>query len=233
MSETTATKHKCQFCSKEFSKESTLAVHLCEEKRRFQTRGDKAVVLAMSVWLRFYEMTQGSARLKTWDDFEKSSLYQAFVKFGRYRLNVACPNTLAYAEWLIKGNKKIDYHWTSDKQYEQWLLEYVRIEDYKDALDRAVRTMEDYAQENTDLASFKDYFRYGNTNKILNHITSGRITAWTILNSDSGHEFVSRLDEKQQEIAYPWIDPDKWIKKFQDYPANQEHAQMILKEAGL
>ena len=93
--------------------------------------------------------------------------------------------------------------------------------------------MQSYAEENTDLASFKDYFRYGNTNKLLGHLTSGKITGWTVLNCDSGIEFLDRLDETQVEIAFPWINPEQWQRKFRDRLANQEHAQMILKEAGL
>jgi len=35
----------CQYCSKKFMQEKTLAVHVCEQKRRALARNEKHVVL--------------------------------------------------------------------------------------------------------------------------------------------------------------------------------------------
>ena len=61
--------YKCRYCEKDFSKESTLAVHLCEPKRRWQQEKETGVQLGLRAYLRFYEITQGSAKLKSYDDF--------------------------------------------------------------------------------------------------------------------------------------------------------------------
>jgi hypothetical protein len=57
----------CQYCKKDFQKETSLAVHLCEPKRRMQERNERGVELGFQAYLRFYEMTQGSAKLKTYE----------------------------------------------------------------------------------------------------------------------------------------------------------------------
>ena len=76
--------YKCRYCEKEFRKESSLAVHLCEPKRRWQQEKEVGVQLGLKAYLRFYEITQGSAKLKSYEDFVKSPYYNAFVKWGRH-----------------------------------------------------------------------------------------------------------------------------------------------------
>ena len=225
--------YKCQYCGKEFRKESTLAAHVCEPKRRFQQQNETSVQLGLKAYLRFYEITQGSAKLKTYEDFASSPYYNAFVKFGRYLVGVRCINTANFTDWLLKNNKKLDY-WCKDSLYDEWMLEYLRKENYQDALERGIKEMNNYAEDNPDLKNgFRDYFRYGNSNRICHHISSGRISPWVLFNCDSGVEFLDTLNESQLEMIVPWIDPDFWTKKFKDYTADQMHAKEILEAAGL
>lgn len=225
--------YKCRYCDKEFRKETTLAAHLCEQKRRYQQQNDTAVQLGLKAYLRFYEITQGSAKLKTYDDFAGSPYYNAFVKYGRYLVAIRCINVASFTNWLLKNNKKLDY-WCKDSLYEEWMHDYLRKENYTDALERGIKEIQNYAENNTDLKNgIADYFRYGNANRICHHICTGRISAWIIYNCDSGIEFLDSLDGAQLEIITPWIDPDVWAKKFKDYAADQLHTKEILKAAGL
>jgi hypothetical protein len=134
--ETTTKKFECTFCRKEFARENSLAVHVCEQKRRFQERDERGVQLGLQAYLNFYEITQGSARLKTFDDFAESSFYRAFVKFGRHCVAIRAINPARFTEWLIRQNKKID-HWCKDSIYTEYLLDYLRVENINDALARA------------------------------------------------------------------------------------------------
>ena len=79
--------YRCQYCQRDFVRENTLAVHLCEPRRRRQEQNERGVQLGFQAYLRFYEITQGSARLKTFDDFADSSYYRAFVDRKSTRLN--------------------------------------------------------------------------------------------------------------------------------------------------
>jgi hypothetical protein len=208
-------------------------VHLCEPKRRWQQEKEVGVQLGLKAYLRFYEITQGSAKLKSYEDFVKSSYYNAFVKFGRYSQDIRCINYTNYLEWLLRNNKKID-NWCSDRLYEEWLPGYLQKEAVQDALERALKEMQDYAEANTDLKNgFTDYFRFGQSNRILFHITSGRISPWVVYNSESGVAFLDGLSEEQIQIVLPWIDPEHWQRKFTDYMADTEWVKDILKKAGL
>jgi hypothetical protein len=63
-------------------------------------------------------------------------------------------------------------------------------------------------------------------------VTTGRVSPWIIYNSESGQKFLSELDPAQIAMVWPYIDSDVWMKKFADYPADQEYVKDILKKAG-
>ena len=223
--------YKCKYCEKAFVKESTLAVHLCEPKRRWQQEKEVGVQLGLKAYLRFYEVTQGSARLKSYADFVSSPYYNAFVKHGRYCQSIRCINFANFLDWLLRNNKKID-NWCSDKLYEEWMHDYLRKEAVQDALERALKEMQDYADDHPDLKNgFSDYFRYGNSNRVVHHITTGRISPWIVYNCASGVDFLGNLSEDQVAMVMPWINPDHWQRKFTDYLADTEWVKDILQKA--
>ena len=229
----TKTLFKCRYCEKEFSKESTLAVHLCEPKRRWQQEKETGVQLGLKAYLRFYEVTQGSAKLKSYEDFAKSPYYNAFVKFGRHCQAIRCINFVNFLDWLLKNNKKID-NWCRDSLYTEWLPDYLKLEAVQDALERALKEMQTYAEDHPDLRNgFVDYFRYGNSNRVCHHIATGRISPWIVFNCVSGVEFLEGLSEEQVGMIIAWIDPDHWQRKFKDYLADTEWVKDILQKAGL
>ena len=224
---------KCKYCDKGYRKESTLAAHLCEPKRRAQQQHETGVQFGLRAYLRFYEITQGGSKSKTYDDFAGSPYYIAFVKFGRYCVSIRAINFSSFTEWLLKNNKKLDY-WCKDTLYDEWLREYLKKENPQDALERAIKEMSEYADNHQELKNgYRDYFRYGNSNRICHHITTGRISPWVVFGCDSGIDFLSGLDETSLAIVLPYVDPGFWQKKLDDYPDDAEWVKSVLKAAGL
>ena len=221
--------YTCQYCRKDFVKESSLAVHSCEPRRRRQEQSERGVQLGLQAYLKFYELTQGSAKLKTFDDFANSPYYKAFVKFGRYCVDIQAINPARFIEYVLKQNKKID-HWCRDSIYTEYLLDYLRVENVNDALARAIEFGINWQEQTGNPAH--DCLRYGNSNAMCYAITTGRISPWAIYNSESGQKFLAELTSEQVAMIWPYIDSDNWMKKFQDYPADQEYTKDILKKAG-
>lgn len=227
------TANQCRYCDKVFRKESTLAAHLCEPKRRHQQQNETGVQFGFRAYLQFFEITQGSARLKTYDDFAVSPYYQAFVKFGRYLVGIRVINAQQFTKWLLKNNKKLD-QWCRDSYYEEWLSEYIRRESAQDAMERALREMDEYVLGGqSNLAHYSDYFRFGNSNRICHHISTGRVSPWVIYNCDSGIEWLESIGPEHMALVMHWIDPDHWGHRFKDNPADVEWCRHILKQAGL
>lgn len=227
------TGYKCRYCNKEFIRESTLVSHLCEKKRRAQQENETGVQLGYRAYLRFYEVSQHSTKTKTYEDFSSSPYYLAFVKFGRYLVDIRAVNTVSFTDWLLKNNTRLD-QWCKDSLYAEWLKDYIKREAVQDALERALKEMTKYAEDNTELKNgFTDYFRYGNSNRICYHISTGRVSPWVIYNCTSGVAFLDSLREDQVLMIVDAIDPDFWKKKFRDYPEDVEFTKAVLEKAGL
>ncbi len=222
------TKISCKYCKKEFRKESVLLAHLCEPKRRWQQEKETGVQLGLRAYLRFYEMTQGSAKTKSYKDFVESAYYSAFVKYGQYLVQIRAINTTGFTEWLIKQNKKLD-QWTKDAFYDEWLYEYLRKEHPNDALDRTFTEMQRWADDNN--CQFNEIFTKGSANKICNMIINGRISPWVIFNCNSGVAVLSNLNEQQLDMVFKFIEPEFWQTKFKNYVADVEFIKMVLKVA--
>ena len=231
MSEATTAKidHRCQYCEKTFQRESSLAVHVCEQKKRYQGRDEQGTRLGLQAYLRFYEVTQGSAKLKTFDDFARSPYYKAFVKFGRHCVAINAVNTPRFIDWVVEKNKKID-HWCRDAIYTEYLHDYLRRENVNDALVRAIEQSLRWSEQHGNPSH--DFLRYGHSNVISYAITTGRISAWVLYNCESGQKFLDDLNQEQIAMVWPWIDPEFWQKKFRDYPADREYAREILTKGG-
>jgi hypothetical protein len=225
----TKSKFACEYCKKEFARETSIAAHMCEPKRRYQSRNEAGVRLAFQSYIRFYETAAGSARNKDFDTFVTSAYYRAFVKFGRYCVDTRAINPPRFIDWLLKHNKKIDY-WCSDRVYTEYLISYLQVEAVDDALARAVEFGIDWAEKNS--AQPCDCLRYGNINAMCYAVTSGRISPWVIYNSESGQQFLSRLDPTQVAMIWPYIDSDAWQQQFQSRAQDQAYAQQILTTAG-
>jgi hypothetical protein len=225
----TEPQHTCRYCEKTFRRPESLAVHVCEPKRRYQEQQEVGVQLGLQCYLKFYESTQGSAKLKTFDDFARSPYYRAFVKFGRYCVDIKAINVARFIDWLLKHNKKID-HWCRDSIYGEYITDYVRSESTADALARAIEEAMTWAEEtgNPD----RDYLRYGNTNRVCYAITTGKISPWVLYNCGSGMTLLENLSQEQIAMIWPMIDSDFWQRKFRDYRADAEYAREILTKAG-
>jgi hypothetical protein len=202
---------------------------MCEPKRRYREQDERGVQLGFQGYLRFYEITQGSARLKTFDDFIESPYYKAFVKFGRYCVDIRAVNPSRFVDWLLKNNKKIDY-WCRDTIYTEYLIEYLRVENVNDALARAIEFSIDWSEQTGNPS--EDCLRYGNTNAMVYAVSTGRISPWILYNCESGQKFLSELDATQIAMIWSYIDSEVWMKKFSDYIADQEYVKEMLQKAG-
>lgn len=221
--------HLCDFCGRSFQRETSLAVHMCEIKRRHSQQHERGVQLGLQAFLRFYETLQGSSRLRTWDDFASSSYYKAFVKWGRYCVDTRAINPERFLDWLLKHNHKID-RWASDSIYTQYLVWYLPLESVKDALSRAEDWSLHWSERSASPA--RDCLRYGNVNAVCHAVVTGRVSAWVLYNCDSGRAFLANLDSAAMQMIWPYIDSDVWGRRFHQYPADQAWAEQVLTEQG-
>jgi hypothetical protein len=223
------TDNQCHHCGKTFRRESTLVAHLCEAKRRWQSRDERGVQIAYQAFLAFYHSMHGSARLKTPDDFDASPYYRGFVRFGHYCVNTRVIDPEAYMRWLLSRNTAID-RWAQDQQYTEFLIQWLPQESVSQAISRGLAWAQDWADHNQ--APAQHCLRYGNTNMICYAVTAGRMSPWLIYNCDSGQEFLANLGNHELSMIWPYIDSDRWQQRFREYPADQALCQQRLAQEG-
>lgn len=220
----------CEYCNTGFTKEKTLVNHVCESKRRHLQKSDKQVLLGFYAFQRFYKTSTGAKTEKTYEDFAKSTFYNAFVKFGSYLNNVKPLYTEKYIDWVIKSGIRID-NWCKDENYEKYVKELILKEDALTALERSVKTMEEWAIENNTV--WNHYFRYVSTNRAVWHIKDGKVSPWLILNCNSGKEMLAKFSDEQLNMIYHVLAPEHWSIKFKRHSADIELIKEIIKEGNL
>lgn len=220
---------QCQYCERQFQREQSFAIHMCEQRQRRHNQNDRNVQLGYQAFLRFFESTHGSSRLKTYEDFCSSPYYRAFTKFGQYCIDIKALDPEKFLLWLLKHNKKID-RWCSDSLYTEFLIEYLPIENVGVALTRAIEYGIEWSERNQSHPH--DCLRFGNTNAVCYAVTCGRISPWIIYNCASGQEFLDSLNSSQLAMIWPYIDSDIWHRVFSQYLADKEWCQHTLQQAG-
>ena len=222
-------KYGCEFCKREFARESTVAKHICEYKHRWLEKDRRGNQIGFQAWLQFYKKNTGSRKHNTYEEFIRSAYYIAFVKYGTFCVDINALNISRFTEWLLKNQIKID-NWCSDNTYTRYLIEYLRHEDPLDAIARSIETTIQKADEEN--IRCWDYLRYGNTNKICYQITLGKISPWMLYHSDSGSRFLDTLNPDHVKIIIDYINPEQWALKFKKNPDDVNKVKELLTQAG-
>jgi hypothetical protein len=211
-------------------REKTLAAHMCEPKRRWLQKDEKRVRYGLYAFQRFYALSAGTKKEKTYEDFTKSPYYNAFVKFGSFVNNVRPLYPERYIDHVVTSGVKLD-HWCRDEMYEKYALELILKEDVTTALERSVNNMMLWAEEKG--SAWNHYFNYVSTNRAVWDIRDGKISPWLILNCRSGKEMLSKFNDEQLALVYHVINPEHWALRFKRLPKDVELVKEIVKESKL
>jgi len=220
----------CQYCNVGYTREKTLMVHMCEQKRRALQKGEKHVQLGYYAFTRFYQLCQNLKGTKTYEEFCKSTYYNAFVKFGSFVSNVRPLYPEKYVDYVVTSGVKLD-HWCRDELYEKYALELIKKEGVETAVERSIKTMMDWADANN--APWNHYFSYASLNRVTQHLRDGKVSPWLVLNCKSGKEMLGKFNDEQLAIVYPVMDPQHWALRFKRSPADVELVKEIAEKARL
>jgi hypothetical protein len=210
--------------------EKTLAVHVCEQKRRFIAKDTKAAVVGYQTFNKFFQLTQGRGQNKTHDEFARSPYYNAFVKFGSFVSNINPLYPEKFIDYVVRSGVKLD-HWCREELYEKYVLNLIHTESVETALERSVSHMTSWAVENKSV--WNHYFKYVSTNRAVYDIKDGKVSPWLVLNSPSGKEMLAGFRDDQLAAISNIIDPQIWVKKFKNQKFDLELVKQVVKEAKL
>lgn len=223
-------KFTCAFCKREFTRETSLAVHVCEQKRRHMQRNDKPVVLGYIAYQRY--LTQ-SMRQKSpsYDSFVKSNLYLGFVQFGRHLVDLNAINALGFIDFIIQSEAHLS-KWTSPTLYNTYIREFINKEETPvNAFERSLSMMQQWAEDNN--SDWPEFFRKVATPLAVLWITNGRISPWILFITNSADALMVRLNADQRVLINRCIDPEFWRLKIQRHQSDVDIIREILLEYGI
>jgi len=220
----------CNHCQSKFTKEKTLMVHMCEQKRRHFAKNEKHVQMGFLSYCRFYKLAQKFEGQKTYDDFARSQYYNAFVKFGSFLHNVNPLYPEYFIDYVVVSGVKLD-HWCNEELYESYVLELIKNESIETALQRSIATMMDWADEHESV--WDHYFLYVSPTRATFDIKDGKVSPWLLLNSTGGKKLLTHFNDEQLANISNTIDPEYWIKKFRSNSDDLDLVKHVVKEHNL
>lgn len=220
----------CKFCSKGFSSEKTLISHLCPKKKRYADKDTPGARLGFRAFQRFFELTTQSKTPKSEMDFIQSPYYIAFVKFGRYLIDLHPLSPEEFTDFLIKNAIPLK-SWCVEAVYEKHLSLYTKKEPACRAAERSIVTMTVWADENND--DYNNFFKHVHPVEATHLIRSGHISPWVLYLAESGQELFDRLNDEQAKLISNVIDPDYWQDKMLKKKDDVVFIRTILKGANI
>tara|TARA_B110000503_G_scaffold48117_1_gene78341 strand:+ start:717 stop:1412 length:696 start_codon:yes stop_codon:yes gene_type:complete len=220
----------CEYCKTGYTKEKTLAVHMCEKKRRALQKDEKRVRYGFYAFGRFYKLSAGNKKEKTYEEFCTSPYYNAFCKFGSFVNNVKPLYPERYIDYVVTSGVKLD-HWCKDEMYEKYAVDLILKEDVTTALERSIMSMSTWATENN--AQWNSYFNYVSLNRAVWHIRDGKISPWLILNCKSGKDMLGKFNNEQLNLVYHVINPEHWALRFKRQLNDVQLVKDVAKESKL
>lgn len=224
--------HKCDLCKKTYKSELFFLKHKCVPKERLAKMEDAESRIAFLAYLNLYNSNTALKRKidKTHEDFVKSHYYNYLYNFGKYVVRIGMYDVYDYITFLIKNRVNVE-KWCDDNLYHMYIA-YILINETPDkAIEKTFKTMKSWSIECE--IPWYEYFNQANPFKVISSLKNGKISPWVIYNTESGKNFIKRLDKKQLKELFSIIDPDKWYKKFNKYESDIDTIVKILKNAGL
>lgn len=203
---------KCEYCKKTFKRESSLAAHMCRDKKRWLQKDDQEVRLGLTFFNNWYRIAMGAKGQKDYAAFVKSKYYGAFVRFGIYVLETRVLAPERYLEWLIKKKIPVD-RWCKDSIYNQYLAEQSKKETADRALERYVLHAENWSERTG--YHWSTYWDNVKPFTMVNDIKMGKVSPWVFLGYNQAKEKLDELPIEMLTEVADTIDLSYWQRKIE------------------
>lgn len=220
----------CSFCNKEFVKETSVASHMCKMKKRHFDKDTKLCRLALRAYVKFFTVHYPYREKPTYDQFIKSQVYDAFVRFAKYVLDIDATAPDDFIDYMVKSGVGID-KWCSDAHYEKFTNHLAMIESPDRALERTFLLIQQWAITNNQ--NSKDFFRMISPARGAMWLRNGRISPWVILNCTTGAELIGKFSDEQILMVSETLNTRVWRGKFDRFPEEVKSIREALSREGM
>jgi len=212
---------KCEYCGKEFSKERTIAAHMCRNKKRWLQKDKQHVKLGLKLFNDWYHIAMGFTGHKDYATFMKSTYYGAFVRFGLYVLETRILAPDRYLRWLIEQQTAVD-SWCKDTIYNKYLAQQSQKETAERALERFVIHADSWSTRTGN--HWSQYWDMVAPYALVSDIKMGKISPWLFLGYEPAKTRLNSLPNELLNDIANTIDLEFWQRKIK---VNQPTIQWI------
>jgi hypothetical protein len=203
---------------------------MCPKKRRHADKDSIGSRFGFRVFQRYYELTTNTKTPKVFDDFVDSSLYMAFVKFGRHMAKLSPIDPDLFVDFIIKNGVKLK-DWQSDFVYETYLADLLQREPADRGIERTFVFLTEWAEENN--CNYSDFFKLVTPTAAAYYIKTGKISPWLLYVADSAEILFSQFNEEHYKIINPIIDASVWSKKISKNADDVAFVKQLVNAAGM
>lgn len=224
--------HQCEFCKQTFAKEHTLIQHVCEPKRRHQSRDLPQVKQAFV----YYHILHAclNPRLKhqprTYAEFTQSGMWSQLVKFATWCEEQEAQEVEQFVSWLCDQNYVI-HAWCDRIKYDEFLANLIKTESMEQAVCRSLKHIQTWHEASGHV--MQEFFQRAHVSQICRWISQGKISGWLLYNSQSAVYFLERCSPEQLQIVQTHVPITFWKVKFLREKDQAEVVKLTLMEAGL
>ena len=209
----------CEYCNKNFQRESSLLAHSCEKKRRWQAKDNQDVLVGFASYDLFYRIEMQS-KPKEYKDFVDGQYYTAFVKFGAYCINTNVIDQEQFTRWLIKNKVKLK-DWPTDRMYLLFVQDHCKRESVERALER-------FVEHATLTGYFDTFWETANGYLIAEWVEMGKISPWLLISSKRVQTALESMPSECVDRIANCIDADYWGKKRQLNPHDAHFIEEMI-----
>lgn len=209
----------CDYCGKTFKRESTASIHVCEKKRRWQSKDFPETLAGFTAFDLFYRLSM-QHKPKEFKDFVDSQFFSAFVKFGGYCINTRVIDAEAYTRWLVRKQAKLK-DWPTDRMYMLFIQDYLK----KETVDRALERFVEHASKTS---YFDTFWETVNGYVLADWVETGKISPWIIIGSVRAVTAIERLNEECFDRVAKSVDAGFWQKKITQNPQDVAWIKHII-----
>ncbi len=221
--------YKCKYCGKDFVRESTLASHLCENKRRVLAKDLKQNRIAYQSWLLFRRLTIANVKHdKDYEEFATNKYFMGFMKLAKHIIDLNLEDPEGFVKYIIMNSVPM-HKWQTALVYESYVKDRTKKETVERAIERSVLNMKAWGERTNN--SWEDYFQKVSTPDADQDIRMGRISPWCTFATDQGSRLIDRLEPGQIQQLVEYIEPQSWRVKVKRHQQDANWVQHVFNKA--
>lgn len=225
--ETTAN-YVCEFCEKEFIRESAFLEHVCvpmQRHHKMKTAEGVSAWMAYCTWVK----ARGQ-RVPPQSGFLSSHYYQSFIKFAEFVKLMKTIQVEPYIyDMVSQGLSPVI--WTNDEVYQQWLRKTTAEKSPTKLAQQTASFLMDYAEDNN--VELSKVFTEITAPLFAEWLDMGKISLWFMFGSNVFKQWFQDLEEEERAFLCTKFSVPEWITKLKNNPTTMVKIKAIVAEMGL